>query len=123
MRCGDHLLQKRSATDAGHCAWRLPWTSRPLTGFGHGAAGIACALARLGHATGERRFVDAACEGIAYECAVFSVEAGNWPDFRGLPGETGPVYMNAWCHGATGIGLGRLGAPYLEGRARWWLRW
>src|SRR5262249_43398453 len=114
IRCGDHLLEKRTATASGHQAWKVAWADRPLTGFGHGAAGIACTLARLGQATGEERFLDAAREAIAYETAVRVGDAGSWPDFRNVPGRQGPAFMNAWCHGAAGIGLGRLaGLPVL----------
>ncbi len=103
--CGDHLLKNRVITGSGVRAWKLPWSSRPLTGFAHGAAGIACALARLATATGESRFLEAAHEGIEYEGTLWSEEAGNWPDLRD---DIEGGFMNAWCYGAAGIGLGRL---------------
>ena len=110
VKCGDHLLEKRNTTDTGHRAWQISWTSRPLTGFSHGAAGIAYALLRLSQATGEARFRDAAEEGIAYETAVYSATAKNWPDFRDHAlSQQGDQFMVAWCHGAPGIGLARLG--------------
>src|SRR5262249_6876003 len=70
VHCGDHLLKHFTDTDTGHRAWRSPSDPRCLTGFAHGAAGIACALVRLSQATGEGRFREAAEEGIAYETAV-----------------------------------------------------
>jgi len=109
VQCGDHLLRKRHTSDTGHRAWPVGWASRPLTGFSHGAAGIAYSLLRLHQATGEHRFREAAEEAIAYEAAVYSPEAGNWPDFRVPPGPSGDQFVVAWCHGATGIGLARLG--------------
>src|SRR5262249_38489311 len=108
VKCGDHLLTKRIPTTSGPRAWRGLWSPRPLTGFSHGAAGIASALLRLSQATGELRFRDAAEEAIAFETAVYSTEARNWPDFRDLPGRTGVRFMAAWCNGAAGIGLARL---------------
>ncbi|MBZ5604295.1 MAG: hypothetical protein LAO79_18490, partial [Acidobacteriia bacterium] len=78
-----------------------------LTGFSHGAAGIAYALERLSRATAMAEFRDAASEARAYESAVFSKDRGNWPDLRFPVTKLGPVFQTTWCHGATGIGLGR----------------
>lgn len=108
--CARHLLEKRTRVDTGHEAWRVPWASRPLTGFAHGAAGIAYALLRLTQATGDGRFVKAAQDGIAYETAVYSNNARNWPDFRDVRRAPGESFGVAWCSGAPGIGLARLGA-------------
>jgi lantibiotic modifying enzyme len=109
VQCGDHLLQKRATADTGHRVWSASWAPRPLTGFSHGAAGMAYALLRLSRATGEERFRSAAEEAIAYETAVYSSEARNWPDFRIPPGTGGDRFLVAWCHGAAGVGLARIG--------------
>jgi lantibiotic modifying enzyme len=82
---------------------------RPLTGFSHGAAGIAYALLRLYEACGEERFRDAADEAIEYERSVFSPADGNWPDLRHANGGEG-AFPDQWCHGAAGIALARLGS-------------
>jgi lantibiotic modifying enzyme len=67
----------------------------------------------LGERTGEERFLSAAAEAIRYEHAVFLPEQGNWPDFR----QPGPRAFEGlpcnWCHGAAGIGLGRLACSSL----------
>jgi lantibiotic modifying enzyme len=74
------------------------------------ALGIAYALTRLFEITRDSRFRDGAMEGIGYESSVFSDEARNWPDLRSESSSTStPVFLNRWCHGATGIGLARLG--------------
>jgi type 2 lantibiotic biosynthesis protein LanM len=108
VECGLHLLKKRVTAATGHRVWRSSRMTHPLTGFGHGAAGIAYALLRLSDASGEGIFRRAAEEGIAFETAVYSTQARNWPDYRD---RRAPVerFMVAWCNGATGIGLGRLG--------------
>ena len=36
---------------------------------------------------------------------MFSAQAGNWPDLRSAGSDR---FMLAWCHGAPGIGLGRV---------------
>ena len=52
LACGEHLLRHRSA-EAGPRGW--PYQGGlPLTGFAHGAAGIAYALALLARRTGAR---------------------------------------------------------------------
>jgi type 2 lantibiotic biosynthesis protein LanM len=109
VRCGHHLLKKRVCAETGHLVWPGSWTSRPLTGFGHGAAGIAYAILRLSQASGQHGFRHAAEEAIDYETAVYSVDARNWPDLRYPTGPDCTRFMNAWCNGAAGIGLGRLG--------------
>jgi type 2 lantibiotic biosynthesis protein LanM len=110
--CGQHLLAQRVSTTSGRRAWPA-FQSHPLTGLSHGAAGIAYALLRLTEETGEQIWKDAAEEALSFEQSLFRQEEGNWPDLREQSKETdvhafhtAPV---AWCHGATGIGLARLG--------------
>ena len=115
--CGEHLLSRAVAGERGTAWPPLPRVSElPLTGFSHGTAGIAWALARLAHATGDERFRDAAREAIRYERSWFCPERGSWPDLRESreTGE-GQAFPFAWCHGAPGIGLGRIASlPYLD---------
>ncbi|MEU7137050.1 type 2 lanthipeptide synthetase LanM family protein [Streptomyces sp. NPDC046261] len=77
----------------------------PLTGFSHGASGIAVALARLDHVTGRNDHVDAIRGALRFERSTFDSARGSWPDLRSIsaPGEP----MIAWCHGAAGIGMAR----------------
>jgi type 2 lantibiotic biosynthesis protein LanM len=105
IACGHHLLNHRIASDGGYRAWANK-EGKLLTGFSHGAAGIAYALLRLYEITKVPVFLDAAEEAIAYERSVFSPQVGNWPDFS----LEEPEFMTNWCHGAPGIGLGRLGS-------------
>ena len=113
-RCGEHLLQHRSESRQGPRAWKT-FKGEMLTGFSHGAAGIAYALLKLYEATGESSFREAAVEAEAYETSVFLPEVYNWPDFRTGPTAQGPVHKKSWCHGAPGIALSRLAAlPILD---------
>lgn len=121
IQCGDHLLRMAQPQTHG-----IGWpshrpTSKPLTGFSHGNAGIAWALLELAALSGESRFRTAALGAIAYERHLFSPERMNWPDLREFAHsvETGRQdrmnFMTAWCHGAPGIGLGRLQClPHLQ---------
>lgn len=112
--CGDHLLARARPMARG-----IAWPSAtevegPLTGFAHGAAGIAWALTKLAAATGEPRFREAARSALAYERSVFEPAMGNWPDLRKHesapdgPSLRGVPFATVWCHGAPGIGLSRL---------------
>jgi lantibiotic biosynthesis protein len=122
VRHGDHLLAK-AAPGAHGCSWdTLPGIAQEhLTGFAHGAAGIAWALLELSAATGEARFAKGAEDGFAYEEAWYSPEHENWPDLRSHAGAAETqgaqplVYNLAWCHGAPGIGFSRLRAFALSG--------
>lgn len=111
IACGRRLVAQAKRPDAvaDGRAWRTIG-DRQFTGFSHGAAGIAYALLRLYQATGNKAFWAAACEGIAYETSVFSTEAGSWPEIPEPPERKfDQSYPCQWCHGATGIGLARLG--------------
>lgn len=103
--CGYRLLKTRSVARSGHRTW-VTVAGRPLTGFSHGAAGIAYVLLRLTAATGDAEYREGALEAIAYEDELFDPAVDNWPDLR-EPAQ--PAYAMNWCHGAPGIGLARLG--------------
>lgn len=105
--CGEHLLKTRTVQPTGYRSWLTAPHGPALTGFSHGAAGIAYALLRLYAHASDARYLDAASEAIAYENSVFDPEISNWPDYRAPIGEK--YYSASWCHGAPGIGLARLG--------------
>jgi type 2 lantibiotic biosynthesis protein LanM len=107
VRCGEHLLQRQA--EGGGWSTDTP-ASQPLTGFSHGAAGIAWALIKLAAWSGQARFRHSAEAAIAYERSVFLADHANWPDFRtlGTGGRANVRCELAWCHGAPGIGLARI---------------
>jgi type 2 lantibiotic biosynthesis protein LanM len=114
--CADRLLQEARRMPQG-IAWDTAVEGRsPLTGFSHGATGIGHALLELGTAAGEERYVNAGLDAFRYERSVISAAEENWPDFRSEEGEAAvkseraEKFMWTWCHGAPGIGLGRLRA-------------
>lgn len=82
-----------------------------LTGYSHGAAGIALAFAEAAAALGREDCAAAAGELLAYERGLFDPGAGNWPDLRPRADGSGrdePAFDVTWCNGAAGIGLARL---------------
>ena len=108
--CGERLLLQQQPQGSG-AGWKAEIdSSRPLTGFSHGAAGIAWALLKLAAWSKDPRFRAAAESAIAYERSTFVAAEANWPDYRERPGEDQSElrFMVAWCHGASGIGLARI---------------
>lgn len=115
IRCGEALLRRAVPMSSGGVGW-LQYSESALTGFGHGAGGVAYALAKLYQATADTRFQDLLQDAIRYERSQFQQDKGNWADLRSAILEANAtksteaeVNMTAWCTGATGIGLSRLG--------------
>jgi type 2 lantibiotic biosynthesis protein LanM len=107
---GFHLAKSRRLTKHNYKSW-YTLDNKPLTGFSHGAAGIAYSLLRLHKITGVEIYQSAAIEAIKYERSTYSAIEKNWPDYRIDTKES--RFMNSWCHGASGIGLARIGSyPY-----------
>jgi type 2 lantibiotic biosynthesis protein LanM len=125
VECGEHLLANVKQMERG-AAWQADDLAKvPLTGFSHGAAGVAYALLELFAATGDQRFRQTALGALEYERNLYSAERANWPDLREPKGadesqkesreskeskEYGeePRFVWAWCHGAAGAALGRI---------------
>jgi lantibiotic modifying enzyme len=110
LRLGERLLLRAERVN-GSASWATMPTpdGRNLTGYSHGAAGIALALLELGAATRDERFLDLGRAGIEYERGLYDRTEGNWPDLRFPSGNGAGVPCSmAWCHGAPGIGLARL---------------
>lgn len=117
-RCGERLIDQARLLERG-VGWHLAIAGpTPLAGLSHGVAGIAWPLLRLAAVTGDSRFRATALAGLDYERSLYRADRRNWPDLRegaALEGSTDPHFMWAWCHGAPGIGLGRLAAlPWLD---------
>ena len=124
LRYGEGLLRlaRKGATGWSWNTLRVPPERRreDLTGFAHGAAGIAWALSELFRYTKDVRFRSAAEEARRYESSHFSPQHSNWPDFRYLYDRDsqhldGPTYPISWCHGAPGIGFDRVRAYQIFG--------
>jgi type 2 lantibiotic biosynthesis protein LanM len=110
-----HLMDARIVTDSGHNI--VPTLrSAAATGFSHGTAGTALALARAGALTSTQLYVDAALEHVEFEELLYDPKKKNYPDYRSEPGR--PSFITAWCHGSPGIGLARLRLYQLTGEAR-----
>jgi type 2 lantibiotic biosynthesis protein LanM len=112
---GEHLLRTARKRKQGWSWKTLEMSVRDdLTGFSHGAAGIAWALLELYKVTGEARWRSAAEQAFLYERRWFDPQESNWADLRLLDQTAAqspkPGCSMAWCHGAPGIALSRIRA-------------
>jgi hypothetical protein len=125
----NHLIESAHRGPQG-----LYWDNSPkkihgLCGFSHGAAGVGFVFLEAARYLGRESLYHVAEEAFLYETYHFDKTKRNWPDFRkgiwtsedleahkkaywesDMSFFTTPRYMNAWCHGAPGIGLSRLRA-------------
>ncbi|MCP4548728.1 MAG: type 2 lantipeptide synthetase LanM [bacterium] len=112
--CGERLLDAAQRMDSGGLGWMTSISKGfALSGFSHGIAGIAWALAAGAEICGNERFRSAAREALDYEHGLFSQEYGTWPNLlevKRIAEEDGETYVpiDSWCHGTSGIGLSRL---------------
>lgn len=120
LQCGEHLLTRAIPALTGIGWARKPEQEKPLTGFSHGAAGFSYSLMVLAEWSKDSRFKEAALAAMAYERATFSPATGTWPNLLLPTSGIGEIQgsegqMCVWCHGAAGIGMGRLASlRYLD---------
>jgi lantibiotic modifying enzyme len=110
---GEHLLRRSIPQEGGSRGWPRDGQG-PGCGFAHGASGISHALARLAERTRRDDFRRAALEGLAFERLCYCPDQKNWRSSLRLP----QPRMTAWCNGAPGVALGRLGIAGLEDERR-----
>jgi type 2 lantibiotic biosynthesis protein LanM len=99
-RAGDRLAAEALRPADGHACWPVLNWRDGIGGFGHGATGIAWALARLAQAIGDTCHDGLVAAALAYEDTWYDAELGGWRDPRDPDS-----LVAAWCHGAVGVGL------------------
>ncbi len=111
IQCGEHLLLTAKPMSDGIGWLTKVATSMPIAGFSHGCSGMAWALGELFRVTGDKRYEKAAIDAVIYERSQFLPAAGNWvrPETAPAEKEDRMALSVAWCYGAPGIGLARLG--------------
>ncbi|MBQ7656867.1 MAG: DUF4135 domain-containing protein [Clostridia bacterium] len=99
----DSLLAMQTLPWKGKRLWKpFPDKPRPISGGGHGLAGVAEALFAAGAALGDGKYARAAEEAIGFELEAYSERFRTWSDLRTYP----PVgFMHGYCSGAPGIGI------------------
>ena len=105
-KAADRLLAMKTLQYEGKLLWKtLPDTPRPISGAGHGHAGIAEALYAAAGVLGNEKYAAAAAEALDFERAVYEKyceKFGTWADLRSYPPEG---IMHGYCSGAPGIGI------------------
>lgn len=109
IKCGDFLV-KQAIKEDDVWFWKTVDPNYGLTGYSHGASGIAVALLELYTHTQNETYWEGAMFGFQYEKKWFNTTTQNWPDLRQYNGQGTPHYGTMWCHGAPGIALANLKA-------------
>ena len=109
IKCGDFLLDKATEKD-GMFSWKTVDDNYGLTGYSHGASGMASALLDVYAVTQDRKYWDASMGGFRYEQSWFNQKEQNWPDLRKHNGQGTPICGMMWCHGAPGISIAHMKA-------------
>ncbi len=109
LTVGESLRSKAEEMEQGGIGWKNR-EGVCLLGFSHGVAGIAYALLRLAHAAKKPELLDHVQRALVYERSHFCPESKNWPRLDPVLPISFPVQ---WCHGAVGVGFGRLASMTL----------
>lgn len=106
-RAADRLTALRKPLGSDSAAlWDTLGNGRPISGAGHGMAGIAAAMLGAGRLLDEPSYLTAAADALKFEHGVYSDELGTWPDLRASSFSSDA--MHGLCSGAPGIGLALL---------------
>ncbi|MEU4642979.1 type 2 lanthipeptide synthetase LanM family protein [Micromonospora sp. NPDC023814] len=118
LKAAGRTIADRAIDVPGGTGWQVEYENAPaLLGFSHGASGIGYALARIAQLTGDDQLAEVCGRALRFERHHLSPEHRNWPDLRVISGPG--AFMNAWCHGAAGIGLARAAMLRLPVLAPW----
>lgn len=105
--CADKLLvTKTLESKSGYLLWDTLNLGRPISGMGHGIAGIGASLQMAGAFLHREDCLQAARDALEWEYRAYSEKLGTWPDFRGS--SLGEQFMHGYCSGAPGICLAML---------------
>jgi len=109
--CADHLAEQ-AKQQYNQVFWISSTKSDEiLTGFAHGAAGIAAALIRFAGISNDERYLALANGAIHYEREHFFTQGWMNLRFDWSKEISADNCSHAWCHGAPGIGLSRMSLP------------
>ncbi|WP_168356250.1 type 2 lanthipeptide synthetase LanM family protein [Lysobacter enzymogenes] len=117
--CADHLMAA-ARQDAFGAYWHDGSDDAlDATGFAHGSAGIAVALARHAAAFDDARCLTMALSALERERVAYRRRGGSWYDLDTTNETQARKGTASWCHGASGVGLARLLWPTAYRDAAW----
>jgi lantibiotic modifying enzyme len=100
-RAGDHLIAVGQREPNGGLRWMMdPTYPREMPNFSHGTAGVAYFLAALYHATGRKKYLDAALAGANYLLSISDVSNRYCMIYHDSQNKS--LYYLGWCHGPAG---------------------
>ena len=97
-RAAERLLRAQTLEYRGLLLWDTLGKKRPISGAGHGMAGIAAALSWAGKLLGDARCMEAAAAALEFEHGIYSERLGTWPDLRASP--VASSAMHGLCSGS-----------------------
>ena len=103
---GKHLIDNADDVGENEIAWKNSHSQNYLGGLSHGTSGIAWSLLRLSDVTNRADFREAARKALRFDQSLFDEGEKAWRDNR----DEEKKFLHQWCHGSTGIGLGRIKA-------------
>jgi len=92
--------------------------SKPLLGFSHGISGFVYSLVLANKVLRYNKIDRWISQALNYERSCYSYNKRNWPDYRkplhvlhrlNITDQPDQRFTTAWCHGAPGIALSRIG--------------
>ena len=95
------LALKNLETGQGILSWDTISKKRPISGLGHGNAGIGLALAAAAKVTDDKDVMNGAMDAFRLEHLLYDEKFKTWPDFRISSVAAG--YMHGLCSGAPGM--------------------
>lgn len=107
-RLADKLISMAGIPYKGTYIWKTLTPEWPISGSGHGQAGIASALLLAGKRLGRADLIKAAYSTFDFEKNTYSSALKAWPDRRSA--EKTENYLSGYCSGAAGIGINALEA-------------
>lgn len=104
----ERILKLQTLENKYHIkTWDTLKKGYPISGLGHGVAGVGIALAAAWKLLGEDRLYQGMKDAFDLERVLYSPKLKTWPDFRDT--SVADVAMNGYCSGAPGMG-----ATYLK---------
>ncbi len=100
--CDSLLAAQKLETKQGIRSWDTLNKKRPISGLGHGVAGIGLALAAAWKLAPSEELLAAVQNAFALEHQLYSDKLHTWPDFR--ESSVASDAMHGYCSGAPGMG-------------------
>jgi lantibiotic modifying enzyme len=117
-KAGRRLMATGEPAEGGRMWYPSATFRKNYPNFSHGTSGVSYFLATLHQQTSEKRFLDAALDGVRYLDAVAHRENGTTKIFHSTEGGENRYYLS-WCHGPVGTSRLFYRLHRITGERRW----